>query len=132
MADTAFGNSAGLYGIPRLSNVDNVAGGAVKFSGTTLSVTDTTFRANDSFQGGALWVGGDLNANRVLFKGNTAAPGGGGGAVHLSGGGAAISNVACGGTRPTSLGHNIDAGGSCGLAAAGDRSETDPRVAGAR
>ena len=110
---TVSGNSAtasggGLY-------VDGAAG--------TLSLTNTTVTGNSAPSGSGIAVaGGQATLTRTTLAGNSGAPdlftAPAPAAARLEG-----SIVGgCSGSAPGSLGFNLDAGGTCGLAAQGDRS----------
>jgi hypothetical protein len=109
---TVSGNSAtasggGLY-------VDGAAG--------TLSLTNTTVTGNSAPSGSGIAVaGGQATLTRATLAGNSGAP-------DLFTAPAAAARMegtivgGCSGSAPGSLGFNLDAGGTCGLAAHGDRS----------
>ena len=128
------------------------AGGGISHVGVsaTLTLTNVTISGNasglPSSSGGGLFTNGagNVTLNNVTITDN-AAPSGGGGIANFStvltlkntivagndGGGA---NDDCGDivSPVTSLGHNLDSDGTCGLAATGDISSTDPLLGSVR
>ncbi len=78
---------------------------------STLAISNSTFSANNANSlGSILYLGGTAQA----LIGNT-----------IFDGSASLTNN-CAGTGPTSRGHNIDTGTSCGLSASGDVNLTNP------
>ena len=122
---TVSGNSAGGNG-----------GGIAGQLGTTITVNNSTVSGNSAGGDG----GGTFNRfnsvtlilNNSTLSGNSA--GGSGGGINGDAGTVTLKNTIvanspsggdCSGII-TSLGHNLDSDGSCGLAATGDLSSTDP------
>jgi len=140
-------NSFGSLAVSNSAVHDNTvtgsgAGGGIGHVGAsaTLTLSNVTISGNTSgAAGGGLFINttGNVTLNNVTITDNVA-PGGGGGIATTStvvtlkntivagnaGGG---SGDDCGfGDIITSLGHNLDSDGSCGFAATGDISSTDP------
>jgi len=99
----------------------------------SLSLTDATVSRNEAgSDGGGLYAdGGAITMTYTTIASNTASAGGGG--VHRENGAIALQNTIvahndsdnCAGA-PTSNGHNLDSGTTCGFTATGDITGTDP------
>ena len=109
--------------------------GAGIFVRGTLTVTNSTISGNRARAGGGIFVDyGTASLTNVTVAGNTGVFGPGG----ISGSPSAMtlrntivannSGGDCGGG--TSLGHNLDSDGTCGLTGPGDRSGVDPQLTG--
>jgi hypothetical protein len=106
-ANSATASGGGLY-------VDGAAG--------SLSLTNSTVTGNSAPSGSGIAVaGGQATLTRTTLAGNSGAPdlftAAAPAATRLEG----TIVGGCSGTAPGSLGFNLDAGGTCGLAALGDR-----------
>ena len=87
-------------------------GGGINVATDSTSLTNVTFDNNfagSAFAGRDIYNDASTTVTNTIFASSATTP----------------SN--CGGAPLTSGGHNIDNGTSCGLAASGDRSSTDPR-----
>ena len=108
-------------------------GGSIQNFGR-LTLTNSTISGNTAVrQGGGIQNMETLTLINTTVSDNTAGEPGGG--IHNGSGALTLTNsiiahgdagVACGGREVTSLGHNLDTDGSCGLSVAGDLSNTDP------
>jgi len=109
-------------------------GGLYVGAGTvSLSLANATISRNQAgSDGGGLYVdSGTITMTYTTIASNTASAGGGG--IHREGGVIALQNTVvayndsdnCAGA-PTSNGHNLDSGTTCGLTATGDITGTDP------
>ena len=88
-------------------NTASFEAGGIRNSGGTLSVTNSTVSGNTASSVGGIWnINGSLTLTNSIIADN---PSGGD----------------CSGVV-TSLGHNLDSDGTCGLNAMGDHSNTDP------
>jgi CSLREA domain-containing protein len=118
---TVSGNSTGSFGggirnLGLLTIANSTVSGNTAFGGggiqngidDTVAITNSTVTANQAAFGGGLLNNGLLTLKNTIVGTNTA-------------GGDCLG-------APTSLGHNLDGDGSCGLTAAGDISNTDPRL----
>ena len=117
---------------------DNNAGtdGGGIFNEGTLRLTNSTISGNATTgDGGGIFNRNTLTLTNSTVSNNSAATGGGirnnfGGAADLVNTITANNTLGgdCAGTGFTSLGHNLDGDGTCGLAATGDLSSDDPRL----
>jgi uncharacterized repeat protein (TIGR01451 family) len=146
-----YGHFTTLDDITSANNtLDNAGAGAILSPTSTVTATNWTVTGNTSTAGpsstgpaeagGVDVVGGSVRLNHATIANNTA--GGNADDLHTSGSGTVtvlnsiIDGSSAGGAVPcaadggpiTSGGHNIDRGSSCGFTAAGDMSNTDPRL----
>lgn len=143
IVDTSFVGNASRGGAGNAEGPDG--GGALYISDqdptTALHIENVTFSENSAIEeGGAVLVatgsGGDRTTEltNVTFAGNTSFKTGD--ALYVATGTVILANTlldgagedACGGEPVVSSGGNLDAGGTCGLAASGDQSGVDPRL----
>jgi hypothetical protein len=116
--------------------VSNIAGGAggggLLLDTGTLTITNSTFSANTAGTQGSGGFYNSLGTATIVnstFAGNSA---GLSGAGNISGTLTLSNTIVAGGQpkncggAPASQGHNLDSGASCGFAAAGDLTSTDP------
>jgi CSLREA domain-containing protein len=119
---TVSGNSAVSGGGIYTFNIDQIAtitgstvsgnatsndGGGITNSGGTLDITNSTVSSNSGLVGGGIYSDGTAEFINTIIADS---PFGGD----------------CSGAGFTSLGHNLDSDGSCGLAGVGNRSAVDP------
>jgi hypothetical protein len=124
------GGSVTLTGSTVSGNSATGSGGGIHLDGAaaTLSLTNSTVAGNSAPSGSGVAVaGGQATLTRATLAANAGSPdlftGPGPVAARLHG-----SIVgACSGAAPASLGFNVDAAGSCGLAGEGDRTG-DPLI----
>jgi uncharacterized repeat protein (TIGR01451 family) len=149
---------SGVFGTPALLTITHSTirnnsgfdgdGGGIHSSGfATLTLVNSTISGNGvEFNGGGIANGGAMTATNTTIADNVADP------VHGTGGGlftwdssfddeplpvselrntlvADNSNDDCAGAAPTSLGHNLDTDGTCGLSAFGDLSDVSALLA---
>jgi hypothetical protein len=108
---------------------DRDSGGGI-FNAGTMAVINSILSGNSADSGGGIHNEGTLTVINSTLSGNSAAAGGG---ISNTGTMALTNSIIvdssggadCSGSM-TSLGHNIDSDGSCGLTAAGDLPEIDP------
>ena len=113
-------------------NIANLGGGIQNYGRMTL--TNSTVSGNTAIvQGGGIENAETLILVNTTISGNGATQRGGGilnssGALTLTNSIIANSSAGgdCAGNNVTSLGHNLDSDGSCGLAEGGDLSNIDP------
>ena len=115
-------------------NFSTLGGGIQNFGRLTL--TNSTVSGNTATRRG----GGIENVETLALINTTVsdnAAGEPGGGIHNGSGVLTLTNSiiahsdvsnACGGREATSLGHNLDSDGTCGLFGAGDLSDTDPML----
>ena len=146
VSNTASTDGGGLFisgGAASLSLVNTTVGrnaagddggGLYVGSGPALTLINATVGGNvaDDDGGGLYCDSGTITVTYTTIASNTSGPGGGAG-VHRAGGATIIQNsiVANNGAAnctgaPASNGHNLDSGTTCGFAAAGDITDTDP------
>ena len=115
-------------------NISSVGGGIQNFG--RLALTNTTISGNIAINlGGGIQNAESLTLINSTISDNSAGEPGGG--IHNGSGALTLTNSiiahgdagdACGGQGVTSLGHNLDSDGTCGLSFAGDLSNTDPML----
>ena len=115
-------------------NLSPQGGGIQNFGRLTL--TNSTVSGNTAIdQGGGIQNVESLTLINSTISDNTAGKPGGG--IHNGSGALTLTNSiiahsdagdACGGQGVTSLGHNLDSDGTCGLSFAGDLSNTHPML----
>jgi CSLREA domain-containing protein len=161
-SNTADGAAGGLYlgnytsGVIEGSTISNNSaasedandgGGAIKHTGLSLAITDSTLSGNSAtnFGGGLLTysINAGVTLTNVTITDNTAdsdsAGGGDGGGIYAGYGPISLENSIIAGNAGnqcayitlanlTSLGHNISSDASCNLVGTGDLTNTDPQI----
>jgi len=130
----ALSGAATLTNTTVSGNFSSLGGGILNFGWLTL--TNSTVSGNTAIrQGGGIENVEILTLINTTISDNTAGEPGGG--LHNGSGALILTNSiiahsdtgdACGGREVTSLGHNLDSDGTCGLSGAGDISNTDPML----
>jgi hypothetical protein len=127
--DATAGSTVLLDAVTLHGNVASDRGGAIRVTGAGASVTMT--RSTVSENSAPVGSGIAVSSGSATLGGVTLAGGAGPGADLdvAPGASAAVRGTvigSCAGAAPSSLGHNLDAGGACGLAGPGDRAGLDP------
>ncbi len=127
--DATAGSTVLLDAVTLHGNTASDRGGAIRVTGAGASVTMT--RSTVSENGAPVGSGIAVSSGAATLAGVTLAGGTGPGADLdvAPGASTAVRGTvigSCAGTAPSSLGHNLDVGGACGLAGPGDRAGLDP------